>query len=254
MTVDFKPIKTRRTFEEITELIKEKIFSGEFKPGDQLPTERDMAQMVQVSRSAVREAYHALELLGIVQIRKGVDGGTFIREPNNLSITQSINDLLRLRGISLDEMMETRMVLEKDLAAMAIKRITPDGIKKLENCIKESFEVLNQNKPAHRENIKFHLCLAELSGNRLLLMVYNSVMDLFKMVLHSAGANYEMSKIIAEEHQKILFLLKNGEIIQLLSFLDEHIRGSNERLLEISKTMGIPGLDTTIIENKKANG
>lgn len=245
MAVDFKPIRTRRTFEEVIELLKEKIFSGEFKPGDQLPTERDMAQMVQVSRSAVREAYHALELLGIVQIKKGVDGGTFIREPNNLSITQSINDLLRLRGISLDEMMETRMVLEKDLAALAIKRMTPDGIKMLEDCLQESFEVLEQNMPAHEKNIKFHLCLAELSGNRLLLMVYNSVMDLFKMVLHSAGASYEMSRIIAEEHKQILNLLKKDDLKELLNFMDEHIRGSNERLLEISKEMGISGLDTT---------
>ena len=242
MTSAFKPIRTKRTFEEIVELLKEKIFSGEFQPGDQLPTERDLAQMVQVSRSAVREAYHALELFGIVEIRKGVDGGTYIREPNNHSITQSINDLIRLRRISLDEMMEARVVLEKDLAALAIRRLTPEGLKKLENCIADSFAVLEKGLPAHTENVKFHLCIAELSGNKLLKMVYSSVMDLFTMVLHSAGANYEMSKVIAEEHLEILNLLKDGELKQLLKFLDVHVRGSNERLLEVTKGEGIPGL------------
>lgn len=243
MSNAFQPIKTKRTFEEIVELLKERIFSGEYQPGDRLPTERDLAQMVQVSRSAVREAYHALELFGIVEIRKGIDGGTFIKEPNHLSITQSINDLIRLQRISLDELMETRMVLEKDLAALAIRRTTPNDFKKLEACIAKSNEVLKQGLPAHKENIKFHLCLAEISRNKLLLMLYSSVMDLFNMVLKSAGADYEMSKVIAKEHQEIIRLLKKGDLKNLLVFLDGHIRGSNQRILEISKGRPIPGLN-----------
>ncbi len=235
MAASYEPIKTKRTFEIIVDLIKEKIFSGEYQSGERLPAERDMAAMVQVSRSAVREAYHTLELLDIVEIRKGTGGGTFIREPSNRSITQSINNLIRLRRISLDDIMETRLVLEKNLADMAMGRITEEDFGKLQSHIDQGFELLRQGKTAHEANIAFHLTLAEVSGNALLVMVYTSVMDLFQLVLKGIGADHEMSHIIAEEHNDILRLMRQGDSNALLDFLDRHIRGSNERLLKISK-------------------
>ncbi len=244
MSISFQPIKKKRTFEEIVELLKGKIFSGEYQTGDKLPTERDFAQMIKVSRSAVREAYHALELFGIVEIRKGIEGGTFIKEPKHHSITQSINDLMRLRRITLDEMVETRLILEKDLATLTLQRIVQADYNKLENCIAESFEILKKGLPAHHQNIKFHLCLAEIAGNELLLMVYSSVMDLFTIMLQFAGADYEGSKIVAEEHLEIIELLKKGELSNLLNFVGNHIQGSNKRLLEISKGKPIPGLNS----------
>ena len=235
MPMTYQPIKTRRTFEIIVDLLKEKIFSGEYQPGDRLPVERDLAEMVQVSRSAVREAYHALELFDIVEIRKGTDGGTFIKEPTHRSITQNISDLIRLRRVSLSDMVETRLVLEKDLAELALQRIKPQDFEKLEGCVTRAFALLKKGVPAHKENIQFHLYLAEVSRNALLLMVYSSVMDLFHLALQSIGADFEMSQIIAEEHREIINLLKKGERDPLLLFLDKHIRGSNDRLLEKSK-------------------
>ena len=72
MTVDYKPIKMKRTYEIVADLIKKKIFSSEYQVGDRLPSERDLAELVHVSRNSVREAYHALELSGVVKIRKAL--------------------------------------------------------------------------------------------------------------------------------------------------------------------------------------
>ena len=71
----FKPPKIKRTFELIVEELKKEIFTGRYQPGDRLPSERSLAASLEVSRTAIREAYRALELSGIIEIRKGSEGG-----------------------------------------------------------------------------------------------------------------------------------------------------------------------------------
>ncbi|WP_300465045.1 FCD domain-containing protein [Desulfobacula sp.] len=231
MTAEYQSIKTKRTFEIVVSLLKEKIFSGEKQPGDRLPTERDMARMAEVSRSAVREAYHALEMLGIVEIRKGASGGTFIREPSHDPITQNISNLIRLRRISLSEITETRLLMEKNIAELALKKITPEDFLKLEQCVEDAMDHVKKGIRAREDNIRFHICLAEISRNKLLLTVYSSVMDLFNLLLKEK-ASLEMSEIIAQEHKEIIRLLRNGETRPLLDCLDKHIRKASERLVD----------------------
>jgi GntR family transcriptional repressor for pyruvate dehydrogenase complex len=235
MPSDYQPIKMRRTFEVIIDLLKEKIFSGEYKPGDRLPSERELSQLIEVSRSAVREAYHALEILDIVEVRRGTEGGTFIKELSHRPFTQSLTDLLRLQKINLSHMSETRLLLEKDLASLAMKRITTAGLDELEKLTERAFEKINSGQAAHVENVRFHIRLSEASCNPLLTMVYSSVMDLFLLILQTLPANLESSRIIAQEHIQIISLLKSKDLDQLLFLLDRHVQGSFERLMRQSE-------------------
>ena len=231
MAIPYQPIRMRRTFEVIIDLLKEKIFSGEYHPGDRLPSERELAQLVEVSRSAVREAYHTLEILDIVEVRRGTEGGTFIKEPSHRPLTQSISDLIRLRRISLSDMTEARLMIEKDLATLAVERVSDGDLADLQLWVDRAFEKIRERIPAHEENIRFHIRLSEASHNFLLSMVYSSVMDLLLLTLRTLPASLEASRIIAEEHIRIISLLRDGNLVELLEFLDRHIRGSNKRLL-----------------------
>ena len=235
MAALYQPIKMRRTFEVIIDLLKEKIYSGEYQPGDRLPSERELAPLIAVSRSAVREAYHALEILDVVEVRRGTEGGTFIKELTHRPFTQSISDLLRLRRISLADMTEARLLLEKDLAQLAIERITDEDLEVLHKWVDRAFKKIKSGVPAHEENVRFHLRLSEASGNPLLSMVYSSVMDLFLLTLQTLPAKLKASRIIAEEHLEIISLLQSHNLDKLLEFLDQHIQGSNKRLLKQSK-------------------
>ena len=76
----FDPIPTRRIFEEIADQIRQRIYDGDLKPGDRLPGERDLASQFGVGRMVVREALRTLEEGGLVQIKKGSDGGAFVKE------------------------------------------------------------------------------------------------------------------------------------------------------------------------------
>jgi GntR family transcriptional repressor for pyruvate dehydrogenase complex len=237
METGYQPIKMKRTFEVITDLLKEKIFSGEYEPGDRLPPERELSQMIEVSRSAVREAYHALEMLGIVEVRRGTEGGAFIKEPTHRPITQSIGDLLRLQKIRIEDMTEARLFLEKDLAVLAIQRVREEDLKKLGDWIDMAFDKIKAGIPAHEENVRFHIQLSEISRNPLLTMVYTSLMDLFLLILKMLPADLEASRIIAEEHREVISLLRAGHTDRLLDFLDHHIQGSNNRLVSFSENI-----------------
>lgn len=234
-SIGYKSLKRGRTFEVITDLLKEKIFLGEYKPGDRLPTERELAEMIEVSRIAVREAYHALEMVGIVEIRKGTDGGAFICEPDRRPITQTIVDLVRLGRINLQDMGDARLYLEKILMELAVAHVTEEDLARLQSIVDQAFEKIKGGRMAHDENVAFHLCIAEISRNPLLAMVYVSVMDLHLLVLKTLPAEFEASRTIAKEHAEIIRLLRGKKVEALLEFTDRHIRGSNRRLMKLCR-------------------
>ena len=231
---DYKPFKVKRTFEVIVDLLREKIFSGELEIGDRLPPERELAQMVEVSRNTVRQAYHILNVLGIVEIHKGASGGAVIQEPSHRPLTQSLNDLIGLGRMKLNDIVEARLFLEKDIIQLVLKRMTENDLHVLEQYAQKSLDLIRQGKPAHRQNLAFHYHLADIAGNPVLKMVYASVLDLLTLVIETT-ADLEMSSIIAEEHLVLIDLLKKKDLDRLTAYTEDHIRGSNQRLIAISK-------------------
>ncbi len=234
MTKNYQPIKVKRTFEIIVDLLKAKIFSGEYQIGDRLPTERELSEMIEVSRNAVREAYHILEVVGVVEVRRGTGGGTFICDSAHRPITQTIRNLILLRQIRLDDMMEARMLLERDIASLAIERATKEDIEKLEVCQEKALRKLKANIPAHSENVDFHFCMANIARNPIITMVYSSVMDLHLLLLQSIPADMEAAVKMAKAHQEIITLIKAGKKEALLAAMDRHNQGSNKTLTALS--------------------
>jgi GntR family transcriptional repressor for pyruvate dehydrogenase complex len=231
----FQPLNEKKNFERIVDLVKEKVFLGEFRPNDRLPTERELAETLKVSRLSVREAYRALELFGMVEIRRGNEGGAFIRGPSRRSIIQSVSDLFRFQGITLEEWTEARLLLELDIARLAIKRASDKDYGRLEALIKEAQEKIKSGTPAHQEHIRFHLSFAELSRNRILYTAYNSMMDLLLNNLIALSASLEHSRKAMLAHTRIVAALKKGDFDPLSAVIEEHVRGAGRRLKSIVK-------------------
>jgi GntR family transcriptional regulator, transcriptional repressor for pyruvate dehydrogenase complex len=97
--LQFRPIHTRRAFEEICQRIREQLALGVLKPGDKLPPERDLAQQLGVSRNVLREALRSLEMAGVLRLQKGVKGGAFIQEGDTSRMNDVMQDMLSLGTI-----------------------------------------------------------------------------------------------------------------------------------------------------------
>src|SRR4030043_1090812 len=102
----FIPLESKRTFEEIADQIRELIYSGTLKPGDRLPSERELAAKFKTGRMVLREALRTLEQSGLIYIKHGSIGGAFIKEIDSSVIKGSISDMLRVGNITLQDLTE----------------------------------------------------------------------------------------------------------------------------------------------------
>lgn len=223
-----------RTFEVIVGTLKDRLFSGELRPGDRLPAERELADVLGVGRQAVREAYRALELIGILRIRKGQKGGAFISERDRQTVTETLSDLIRLRQVDMNHLTEARAKLERAVAELAVRRIGAEEIARLESCVAAAIDKSNRGVMATAENLCFHRLLGEFSGNPVLAMMLASTLDLLETVIASVAPGPEVSGENAEEHLSIIAALREGDAERLGSLLEEHIRTSNSTLAALA--------------------
>jgi DNA-binding FadR family transcriptional regulator len=223
-------IKPKRTFELIVDLLKDRILSGEFSPGDRLPAERSLAEALGVGRPSVREAYRALELMGIVDIRKGVVGGAFIKAPSQLSASETITDLLRMQHVELTTLAEARLFIERGTAELAAKRATPADIKKLTEILERAKVLMEKGEQIADLGIEFHLKIAATGGNPLLSMSLTSIMELMRRVLRRWVPPAEATQFELREHFILLDAIADGDADRAVQLMDQHLRRSMERL------------------------
>ncbi len=216
-------------------MLKDRIFAGEYGPGDRLPAEREAAEMLGVGRPAVREAYRALELIGIVKIRKGKQGGAFIIERDRQTVTETLSDLIRLRQVDMSHLTQARLVLETDVAELAIRRVGAAEIARLKTCVEAAIDRSKRGITASVENVQFHMLLGEMSGNPILSMMLSSTLDLLQMVIGAVAPGPEVSLANAEDHYAIINALQSGDFERLRPVLEDHIHRSNGELMRLAK-------------------
>ncbi len=174
MSVVFEPIKTQTVRIQVVEQIARMIKEGRLKPGDQLPSERVIAEQMGISRPTVREAFAALEVAGLVETRIGQ--GTFVK-PGDVESLKYRAEYLFVEERSPFETLETRKILESQAAALAAERANVEDL----NDLKAALDILDASAASHNEwneeaDKDFHVAIAKASGNSVLY-------DLFKVLL-----------------------------------------------------------------------
>ena len=140
------------------------ISQGVLLPGTKLPPERELAPRFGVSRSSLRHALKALENMGILYQRVG--DGTYVRESCEEILSRPLELLILLDGISASELLETRLIVEPELAARAAERATSADLETLNRTIAEMHKQKDQQKVTELD-IAFHRGIFVASGNRL---------------------------------------------------------------------------------------
>ena len=235
MSTQFEPIAENKKFEKIVTLIKQKVLAGEFHQGDRLPSERDLSDALRVSRLAVREAYRALQIFGIIEIRRGHQGGAFICGPTSQSMIQSISDLFRFQGIGIEEWTEARLIFETDIARLVIKRAKEDDLVRLEQVIEMTEQMSRAGKVVHSELIRFHLCLAEAADNKILYTSYRSMMDLLLSSFLALDVKADHYQNVAREHRRILGALHRRDADEFINLVAQHVKRAGKNLIRIAE-------------------
>jgi len=211
MEIDFKPIKTRKIYEEIVEQIKSMVLDGNLSPGDKLLSERDLAEKLQVSRTAVREALSALEMIGILDVRPG--DGTYIRETNLDSVIEPLALVLLMERHEIFALLEVRKFLEVGSARLAAERRKSEELAKLEEALENMRRDIQDKTFDESADLRFHYLIAESAHNRLLLRLMNTISDTmrqaFRTIIQKLFTNPETAEIIYRQHQAIYQSIKD---------------------------------------------
>lgn len=235
----FKPIENKRVFELVADEIREAIFSGTFKPGDRLPSERELSQQMKVGRALIREALRLLELTGLVFIKQGAGGGIFVKNPYETNFAGSFSDLVRLGYITIEDLTEARLLIEQDAIDLIMRKGKREDFNSLDDLITLSFEKIDRGERIREENFKFHVTLAQLSQNPIFTMIINSIMPIIAVFVEKVNPTIEHSRRILESHRDILEEMKRGDTIAAKEKLKEHIIFFSEEFKKLLPLEGI---------------
>lgn len=201
--IKFSPLEKMRFSEKIALDIQERIFKDELKRGDRLPTELALAGEFQVSRTVIREAMRILESLGLVTIKKGSQGGIFVNDGFHKPLSKSLKGQVDSGRISVDNIIKVRLLLEPFVAAEAAVNADQNDIEELGELLIESAENMDDPVFMQANRGKFHIRLARASGNPVLEMFMNSLIELLREYFFDfKDVNFERCAI--ESHRQII--------------------------------------------------
>ena len=169
-----KAIKKTRVYEDIVAQLKELIAEGKVKPGEQLPSERELSETFQVSRASVREAIRSLESRGFIEIRQGE--GTYIASSVE-TLLASVAFTIRKQRDPLLEVFEARKILEPAIAALAAERATAEEVGSLEAILNEQAQQIAAGETEVEADTRFHSTLADAAKNEVLLRLNEAIVD-----------------------------------------------------------------------------
>ncbi|MDF2840109.1 MAG: GntR domain protein [Clostridia bacterium] len=180
----FKPIKTKRVYEQIVEQIKELMNQGDLKPGDKLMSERELSDKLGVSRTSVREALSALDFLGILESKQGE--GTFISEVSEHLLIEPLALFMAMDREASLELLEVRKMMESYAAELAAIRANEEDIEKMTKVIGLMEQDFKQKVLGEENDAVFHYNIAEATGNRMLVKMMNLISDLLVQNMRSS--------------------------------------------------------------------
>ncbi|MFC9245831.1 FadR/GntR family transcriptional regulator [Streptomyces sp. NPDC057136] len=237
MPVEWQPVRQSRTHELVLQSIEERVFAGELKAGDRLPPERELAPVLGVSRSALREALRVLETIGVLvaQPGRGPDSGArIVRNPDH-----ALGRLLRLHfalgSYSLHDVLEARVVLERSSFEAAAQHASAEDLDQAEELLVRMGEPDVGVSEFNDLDTRFHVLIARSSGNELTSTltsaVRESVRPLILRALEETGDWPAMAGALNAQHMKLLRLVREGRGGEAADLVEEHIRGLHGTLV-----------------------
>jgi GntR family transcriptional repressor for pyruvate dehydrogenase complex len=221
----FEPINNKKNYQYIVEQVQQMIINKELKFGDKLPPEREMSETFGVSRTSVREALKALEVIGILECKQGE--GNFI--VNNLDgyTTNGLSIMFSLNNGTLSELLQLRCCLEIESARNIITRNDDAAIDKLRKIIKEYNQAKSNDERLDLDKL-FHITIVSLSNNILYKYLFNMLSVLIipyiedVVTISLETASYPESELI-NEHNDIIKAIEEKDISKVYTAISRHL-------------------------------
>jgi len=230
----FEPVKNQRISDEILRQIRDAVLSGKVQVGDRLPNERELAEQFAASRTSVREALRGLEQTGVIYIKKGVNGGVFVADPDHRLVSRPFQTLLQLRKVTMDNIVEARLIFEPAAARLAALRAEPEDLEEMKQVIeKMSGAVASEELPSSFD-LKFHKLIAKAARNPILEMLSESMLEVASQVITDLHPSLDVLKHVVNRHREVFEAVKSRDGDLAFSVMSNHIIDVRNRLAKRS--------------------
>ena len=228
----FKPVKTKKIYEEVIEQIKKLIVDGKLQPGDKLLSERELAEKLGVSRASIREAFSALEMMGVIEIRPGE--GSFVRQISYGGMLEPLSFLLQVDVDNVMQLLEVRKILEVEVATLAAIRATAEDIEAIRSALDKMVDDVNAGEIGDVADAEFHFAVVKAAHNPILITLINTISELM-----SNTVRFSRRKIFLVENMPNILYDSHCLIFQAIVDKKPQLAGSlmHEHLTIVEKTM-----------------
>ena len=233
-------VRTRRTFEAVSEQIRAQVRAGALRVGDRLPNERELAKTFEISRHAVRESLRELESMGMVTLKKGATGGAFISDGRPDAVSDVMRGMFYVGGISLEQLTEARLWIESVVVRVATARADAAAYALLEENVRlaEAETLAGRLNVKTQHNIEFHNLLAATTGNPVLIMTMNAMMGILREFVGQVGS--VMGLDVIQSRRRLLRHMHAGDADRAVAEMEKHLKVLHDHYREVAARIKAP--------------
>lgn len=212
----FEQVRPVRLYQRIVDQVEQAVLRGELRPGERLPSERDLVEQFGASRSTVREALRVLESNGVVRSRPGDPRGPEILAFSADGLTKQVHRLAHVERLSLAELVSFRMILDSSANALAARLRTDEELEAMEATIATMAAACGRSYEEFSEaDFAFHEAVARASRNTLVqvctAVVRDVVLSLISDKLARSGSSNAVMRRSLKHHQEVLEAIRHQD-------------------------------------------
>lgn len=209
--MDVSPIQKASATAKVFEALHEMIATGRYKRGQMLPPQEELARQLGVSRNTLREAVNKLSAMGLLVSRQGV--GTVVEPPSPAGYMSALGGQFLLDPLSVREFIEARICIERNVVRLAVARATPEDIAAAGKILERQRQAVRHGDGAEftRQDMAFHLRLAEMSGNRVLQKFLETIHDMLQRFIGEVSLLPGAIEDALEFHGRVSAAIADGD-------------------------------------------
>lgn len=227
MIGDVSPIRHRAAADEVVDVLSDALRSGVYEVGGRLPSENELASKLGVSRPVLREALLVLRRAGVVTVRRGATGGTFVASLSN--IRQVLAAAARHLDDETPQLLQARRALEPQVTLLTAKHATVAQLAELERLAYSLEPLLELPDDFYEVDIRFHLALGDMSSNPVLAGFQRSTLNRLSILSSEYLVREANARESFERQKDLCAAIASRRVVRVLEALDEHLAPLEER-------------------------
>jgi GntR family transcriptional repressor for pyruvate dehydrogenase complex len=225
---EFSAVRRDKVYDQVARKLEQFIVQ-ELKPGDKLPSERELALACKVSRSSIRDAMRRLELMGLVEPRQGA--GTIVKDYSPDALVNPLFQVFVRRRKHVAELLDVREIIEPPLTARAARHVTPEQLAHLEDILRRQGAKVARGESGVEEDAEFHYAIATAADNSVVMHVVDVLMDLLREIRERNMQVEGRQQKSFEGHQRILAALRRGDAKAAEAAMRRHLEEVTQLVL-----------------------